>query len=71
LRPGLEISQGFDCFSAPRLKAGTMDTIRELFDFLRRRKKYYLFPLVFVFFAIGGLLALSGSAATPFLYALF
>jgi len=48
-----------------------MDTIRELFDFLRRRKKYYLFPLVFVFFAIGGLLALSGSAATPFLYALF
>jgi hypothetical protein len=49
-----------------------METIRELFAFLRQRKKYYLFPLVFVFVALGGLLILSGgSAVTPFLYALF
>lgn len=49
-----------------------MDTIRELFDFLRKRKKYYLFPLMFVFVALGGLLVLSsGSAVMPFLYALF
>ena len=49
-----------------------METIRELLAFLRKRKKYYLYPLVFVFFALGGLLVLSsGSAVTPFLYALF
>lgn len=49
-----------------------METIKELFFFLKVRKKYFLFPLVFVCVVLGGLLVLgSGSAITPFIYALF
>jgi hypothetical protein len=44
---------------------------RELWDFLRNNKKWWLLPMIVVFLAFGLLLLLSGSAAAPFIYTLF
>ncbi len=49
-----------------------MSTIRELWLFLRARKKYWLVPVVIAVLVIGGLLVLAqGSALAPFIYTLF
>ncbi|WP_246038904.1 DUF5989 family protein [Peristeroidobacter soli] len=46
--------------------------IRELWDFLRVRKKLWLAPLLVLMVAIGGLLILAqGSVIAPFIYTLF
>ena len=43
----------------------------ELWDFLRTSKKWWLTPIVLVLVLFGILLALSGTAAAPFIYTLF
>ncbi len=49
-----------------------MSAFSEFIAFLIGKKKWILLPLFFILFALGGLLALTGSSAiTPFLYALF
>jgi hypothetical protein len=49
-----------------------MSTLRELWKFLRARKKYWLMPIVLILLLIGGLLVLAqGSAVAPFIYTLF
>ena len=49
-----------------------MDFINEFIDFLKVRKKYWLFPILFVLVLFGGLIILSqGSAVAPFIYAIF
>jgi hypothetical protein len=49
-----------------------MDFIKEIFAFLRSRKKLWLFPLVLVMVLLGGLLVLAqGSVMAPFIYTLF
>lgn len=49
-----------------------METIRELWSFLRIRKKLWLAPLIIVMVALGGLLILAhGSVVAPFIYTLF
>ena len=49
-----------------------MDFIKEFFEFLKVRKKYWLFPILFVLVLFGGLIILSqGSAVAPFIYAIF
>lgn len=49
-----------------------MAFIRELWQFLRVRKKLWLLPIVLVLVAIGGLLVLAqGSIVAPFIYTLF
>jgi len=49
-----------------------LETLRELFDLLRARKKLWLMPLIVVVVAIGGLLLLAqGSVIAPFIYTLF
>jgi hypothetical protein len=49
-----------------------MDFLRDLWGFLRERKKFWLLPAVIVLILIGGLAFLtSGSAAAPFIYSLF
>ena len=49
-----------------------MSFIAELWDFLRARKKYWLFPIVFMMLVFGGLVVLTkGSAIAPFIYTLF
>ena len=45
---------------------------RELWQFMKVRKKFWLLPLIFVMVLIGGLLVLAqGSAIAPFIYTLF
>jgi hypothetical protein len=46
--------------------------IRELWTFMRVRKKYWLLPIVVMMAVFGGLVVLSqGSAVAPFIYTLF
>ena len=48
------------------------DFIRELWGFLRVRKKAWLAPIIIVMVVIAGLLILAqGSVLAPFIYALF
>ena len=49
-----------------------MSLIRELWAFMRVRKKLWLAPLLLVFVLVGGLIALTaGSALAPFIYTIF
>ncbi len=49
-----------------------MDFIKEMFDFLKSRKKLWLAPIIIVMVIIGGLLvAAQGSVIAPFIYTLF
>jgi hypothetical protein len=49
-----------------------MAFLRELWAFLRSRKKFWLLPIVVMLVVVGGLLALAqGSLVAPFIYALF
>ena len=49
-----------------------MGFIRELWRFLRVRKKFWMLPIILVMLLLGGLLILAqGSALAPFIYTLF
>jgi len=49
-----------------------LSILRELWIFLRKRKKYWLMPILFMLVLLGGLLvAAKGSAVAPFIYAIF
>ena len=49
-----------------------MDFIREFWQFLKVRKKYWLFPILFMLVLFGSLIILSqGSAIAPFIYTIF
>ena len=49
-----------------------MRFLKELFQFLRARKKFWLLPIILVMVLFGGLLILAqGSAIAPFIYTLF
>jgi hypothetical protein len=49
-----------------------MDLIKELWEFLRVRKKLWLAPIIMVLLILGGLIVLSqGSVVAPFIYTLF
>lgn len=49
-----------------------MSFIKELWSFLRARKKFWLAPLLAIMLLVGGLLILAqGSAIAPFIYTLF
>ena len=49
-----------------------MDFIKEFWEFLKIRKKYWLLPIIIVLVLFGGLIILSqGSAVAPFIYAIF
>ncbi len=49
-----------------------MDLIKELWEFLRVRKKLWLAPIIIVLMIIGGLLILAqGSVVAPFIYTVF
>jgi hypothetical protein len=46
--------------------------IREFWDFLKVRKKWWLAPIVMFLLLLGGLLVFAkGSALAPFIYSLF
>jgi len=49
-----------------------MSFLKELWKFLRVRKKYWLAPIFIVLALFGGLIVLTqGSAVAPFIYTLF
>ncbi|MBU1230623.1 MAG: hypothetical protein KKA55_04880 [Proteobacteria bacterium] len=49
-----------------------MDFLRDLWDFLKVRKKFWLAPIILVLLLFGVLIVLtSGSAIAPFIYTLF
>ena len=51
---------------------GKASTVKEIWVFLRVRKKWWLVPVVVLLGLIGALLILTeGSALAPFIYALF
>jgi len=46
--------------------------IKELFQFLRARKKFWLAPILIIMALLGGLIVMAqGSAIAPFIYTLF
>jgi hypothetical protein len=46
--------------------------IKELWLYLKLRKKYWLFPVIIVMVVLGGLIILApASPASPFIYTLF
>jgi len=49
-----------------------MEFLKELWAFLRVRKKLWLAPIIIVMVVLGGLLVLAqGSVVAPFIYTLF
>jgi hypothetical protein len=49
-----------------------MEIIKELWAFMRVRKKYWLWPIFLMMFLLGALIVLAqGSAVAPFIYTLF
>jgi hypothetical protein len=49
-----------------------MNTLKELWTFLRVRKKLWLAPIIIIMLILGGLLVLAqGSVVAPFIYTLF
>ncbi len=49
-----------------------MGFLREFWAFMRVRKKYWLFPVVFWVLVLGGLIVLAeGSAVAPMVYTIF
>tara|TARA_B100000700_G_scaffold245550_1_gene274054 strand:+ start:352 stop:504 length:153 start_codon:yes stop_codon:yes gene_type:complete len=46
--------------------------LKEFFEFLKTRKKYWLLPILFFLLIFGSLIVLTqGSAVTPFIYTIF
>ncbi len=49
-----------------------MDFIKELWMFLKVRKKFWLLPIFIIMVLFGGLIVLAkGSAVAPFIYTVF
>jgi|TARA_B110000444_G_C18763417_1_gene558729 hypothetical protein len=49
-----------------------IEFIKEFWEFLKIRKKYWLFPIIIVLAIFGALIVLSqGSAIAPFIYTIF
>ena len=49
-----------------------MDFLKEFWEFLKVRKKYWLLPILLVLVLFGGLIVLTqGTAVAPFIYTIF
>lgn len=49
-----------------------MDILKDLWGFMRVRKKYWLLPIILIALLLGGLIVFSsGSALAPFIYTVF
>ncbi len=48
------------------------DALKDIWLFMRERKKFWILPIVVVLLLVGGLLVLTqGSVIAPFIYTLF
>ena len=51
---------------------GKLSILKEFWDFLKVRKKWWLTPIIIVLLLLGTLIVLTeGSAVAPFIYTLF
>ncbi|MED5390334.1 MAG: DUF5989 family protein [Pseudomonadota bacterium] len=49
-----------------------MEFFKDLWDFMRERKKFWLAPIIIVLVLLGGLiLRAEGTAGAPFIYTIF
>lgn len=49
-----------------------LDLLKDLWEFMRERKKFWLAPIVIVMVLLGALIVFAqGSALAPFIYTLF
>jgi hypothetical protein len=49
-----------------------LDVLKDLWGFMRVRKKFWLAPIIIIMLLLGALIVLSqGSAVAPFIYTLF
>ena len=49
-----------------------IDLLKDLWGFMRERRKFWLAPIIIVMLLLGGLIVFSqGSAVAPFIYTLF
>jgi len=49
-----------------------LDFLKDLWDFMRVRKKFWLAPIIIVLLLLGVLIVLAeGSAVAPFIYTIF
>ncbi|HYL78217.1 MAG TPA: DUF5989 family protein [Bryobacteraceae bacterium] len=49
-----------------------MSLLKEIWDFMKTRKKFWLLPIILVMLLVGALLIFAqGSAIAPFIYTLF
>jgi hypothetical protein len=49
-----------------------LDLIKDLWAFMRARKKFWLAPIIIILLLLGGLIVLTqGSVVAPFIYTLF
>ena len=49
-----------------------MDFVKEFLEFLKERKKYWLFPIIIVLALFGALIVLTqGTVIAPFIYTIF
>ena len=50
----------------------TLDFLKDLWAFMRERKKYWMLPLIVTLVFLGALIVISqGSVIAPFIYTLF
>jgi hypothetical protein len=45
--------------------------LREIWDFVRFNKKWWLTPIILILLLLGAIILLGGTAAAPFIYTLF
>ena len=49
-----------------------MEFLKEFWEFIKVRKKYWLIPVLLVIFLLGGLIILTqGTTISPFIYTIF
>ncbi len=65
-----ESGTGADEF-ARQAQAKETSLVRELLDFLRQTRKWWLAPAIVLLLFVGLLVVLGGSALAPFIYTLF
>jgi hypothetical protein len=57
---------------APATTGTEMEIVRDLYNFVRERKKFWLVPVIFFLLILGFLIVIGGgSSVAPFIYTLF
>lgn len=72
LREGILTHPGRTTHNIRRNDMGKLKVLRELWEFLRVRKRWWLMPIVIILILLGFLIIFSeSSAVAPFIYTLF